>query len=69
MMAGQPTGTDIGMRIVAEMLAGILFYGGIGWLGDHFLHTGFLLPAGLVIGFGLSVYLVFKRFRGGENEQ
>jgi len=69
MTAKQPTGTDIGMRIVAEMLAGILFYGGLGWLGDHFLHTNFLLPVGLIVGFGLSVYLVFKRFRGGENEQ
>ena len=52
------------MRIFAEMLAGILLYGGLGYLGDHFWHTSFLLPAGLLIGFGLSMYLVFKRFGG-----
>jgi len=62
-------GTDIGMRIVAEMLAGLLLYGGLGWVGDHFLHTSFLLPVGLLLGFGLSIYMVFKRFRGGDDEQ
>jgi len=62
--AAESAGSDVGMRIFAEMLAGILLYGGLGYLGDHFWHTSFLLPAGLLIGFGLSMYLVFKRFGG-----
>jgi len=68
-MTAEPTRTDVGMRIVAELLAGLLLYGGLGWIGDHFLHTNFLLPVGLLVGFGLSIYLVFKRFRGGEDGQ
>ena len=57
-------GTDVAMRVVAEMLAGMLLYGGLGWLGDHFWHTRFLLPAGLLLGFGLSIYLVIRRYGG-----
>jgi len=57
-------GKDVGMRIVAEMLAGMLLYGGLGWVADHFLGTAFLMPVGLLLGFGLSIYLVIKRFGG-----
>jgi len=59
-------GTDDGMRIIAEMLAGMLFYGGLGYLGDRYWGVGFLLPIGLVLGFGLSIFLVIKRYAGGE---
>ena len=62
--AKQADGTDVGMRIVAEMLAGMLLYGGLGWLGDRFWGTSVLLPVGLLVGFGLSIYLVIKRFGG-----
>jgi len=55
---------DVGMRIVAEMLAGMLLYGGLGWLGDRYFGISVLLPLGLLIGFGLSIYLVVKRFGG-----
>jgi len=62
MSSERPGNTDIGLRVVAEMLAGMLLYGGLGWLGDRFWHTVFLLPTGLLIGFALSIYLVFKRY-------
>lgn len=53
---------DAGLRLVAEMLAGMLLYGGLGWLGDHFLGTSWLMPVGLLLGFGLSVYMVVRRY-------
>jgi len=62
--SAKPSGADVGMRIVAEMLAGMLLYGGLGWLGDRYWGTSVLLPLGLLIGFGLSIYLVVKRFGG-----
>ena len=52
------------MRVVAEMLAGMLLYGGLGWLGDRYFGLNVLLPVGLLLGFGVSIYLVFKRYGG-----
>ena len=55
---------DVGMRIFAEMLAGMLLYGGLGWLGDRYWGIKVLLPTGLLLGFGLSIYVVIKRYSG-----
>ena len=41
-------GMDQGMRVLSYLLSGVLLYGGLGWLADHFLHTAFLLPIGIV---------------------
>jgi len=59
-----PMNSDAGLRIVAEMLAGMLLYGGLGWLGDYFWGINWLLPVGLLLGFGLSIYVVIKRYGG-----
>jgi F0F1-type ATP synthase assembly protein I len=56
----QPADND-GIRIIAEMLAGILLYGGLGWGADWLFDTGFLKFVGCIIGVGLSIYLVYKR--------
>lgn len=60
--AKAPANADIGMRTLAEMLAGLGLYGGLGWLGDRFFGTSWLLPAGLLLGFGLSIYMVIRRY-------
>lgn len=68
-----PSGTsshvdqDQGYQALSYIMAGPLFYGGLGWLGDRYFHTGFLLPAGLGVGIILSLYLVVKRFGGHED--
>ena len=49
------------MRVFADILSGVLLYGGLGWVGDHFLHTEFLMPAGAIVGLTAAVYLVVKR--------
>ena len=36
--------------------------GGLGWLGDRYFHTAFLLPVGIVVGMTLSVILVIRRY-------
>ncbi|WP_460742415.1 hypothetical protein [Mariniluteicoccus endophyticus] len=54
------------MAVLSYIIAGILVYGGLGWLGDHFLHTKFLLPAGLILGMVSSIYLIIKRY--GQSE-
>lgn len=55
-------GMDQGMRVLSYLLAGVLVYGGLGWLGDHLLHTRFLLPIGIVGGSALSVFMIIRRF-------
>jgi hypothetical protein len=36
--------------VLSYLIGGVLVYGGLGWLGDHFLGTSFLLPLGIVLG-------------------
>lgn len=55
-------GTEDGLRVLSYLLAGPLFYGALGWLGDRLWQTGFLLPVGIVVGMTLSVILVIRRF-------
>lgn len=54
--------TDDGMVVLSYILAGLIFYGGAGWLGDHFLGTAWLLPVGLIVGVASSIYLIIKRY-------
>jgi len=34
----------------------------LGWLGDRFWQTSFLLPIGMILGMGISIYVVIKRY-------
>jgi ATP synthase protein I len=46
-----------GYRMLGEMLGGVLGGVGLGWLIDHFAHTGpWGVVGGLVIGAGLSIF-------------
>ncbi|WP_114559348.1 hypothetical protein [Desertihabitans aurantiacus] len=60
--ADNAAGEREGYRALSYVIAGPLAYGGLGWVGDHFLGTQFLLPLGLVLGLGLSVYMIIKRY-------
>jgi len=49
--------------ITGTLLAGILVWGGIGFLLDRWLDLRWLfLPIGMVIGVGASIYLVYVRY-------
>ena len=50
-----------GMRVLSHLIAGVALYGALGWVGDHFLHTSFLLPVGIVLGAALGIYTTIKR--------
>lgn len=67
----EPDGSamDQGMRVLSYLISGVLFYGALGWVGDHFLHTSFLLPIGIVVGAGLGIYLTIKRLQATEVAQ
>jgi ATP synthase protein I len=59
--AGDTQGMNLGMQVLSYLIAGVLLYGAIGWVGDHFLGTRFLLPLGIVLGAGLAIYMIIKR--------
>ncbi len=49
--------------IVGYLLSGLLFWGGVGWALDKWLGTDYLVLAGLILGAGAALYLVWLRFR------
>ncbi|MEQ7129262.1 hypothetical protein ABN034_32680 [Actinopolymorpha sp. B11F2] len=58
-----PSGAGHGAwGVFGYLVAGVGIYGGLGWLGDHYFRTSFLLPVGILVGLALALYLVFKRY-------
>ncbi len=58
--------TDGAMRVLSYLIGGIGFYGGLGWLIDRFWHQSWGIPVGLILGMGLSIYVIIKRFGGQQ---
>lgn len=45
------------------LVAGVLFYGMVGWLLDQWLGTRFLVAAGVLLGAGLGTYMMIVHLR------
>ncbi|MDQ6527427.1 AtpZ/AtpI family protein [Nocardioides sp. LHD-245] len=45
------------------VVAGVAFYGFLGWLADRWLGTTFLVAVGILAGAALGIYMTAKRFR------
>ncbi len=65
-MSNHGTGHDEAYTALSYLLAGLLLYGGLGWLGDRVLHTWWLTPLGIVLGMVLSIYMIIRRFNREE---
>ena len=53
------------------LVAGVLFYGAVGWLLDQWLGTRYLVAVGVLLGAGLGTYLMIlqlTRLTAGEQE-
>ena len=44
------------------IVAGVAFYGLLGWLADRWIGTSFLVAIGILTGAGLGIYMTFARF-------
>jgi len=44
------------------LVAGVLFYGGIGWGLSVWLNADYWIPIGILVGAGFGMYLVFARY-------
>lgn len=57
-----PTGADQGWTVLAYLLTGMVFWGGVGWLIDWWLDLGGIaIGIGSVVGLASAVYLTARR--------
>lgn len=56
-------GSDAAAALAAELVAGVLAYGAIGWVLDRYVfHTApWLMAAGFILGFALGMYVLYGR--------
>jgi ATP synthase protein I len=48
--------------IIGTLVAGVLAWGGIGWLLDRWLGTEYLVAVGILLGMAGAFYLIIKRY-------
>jgi ATP synthase protein I len=67
--AAVPAGQDFplpprgaGYTVLSYLIAGIVVYGGIGWLVGRAVHSAALFPIGMLTGLVLSIGLVIHRY-------
>ena len=58
-------GADVVWSIIGTLIAGVLAWGGIGWLLDRWLGTRYLVAVGIVVGMAGAFYLIIKRYGSG----
>jgi ATP synthase protein I len=58
-------GSDIVWSVIGTLVAGVLAWGGIGWLLDRWLGTEFLVAVGILLGAAGAFYLIIKRYGSG----
>jgi ATP synthase protein I len=51
-----------GWTVFSYLIAGMLAYGGIGWVAGHFTHIALLFPIGMLIGLAISVGWIIYRY-------
>jgi F0F1-type ATP synthase assembly protein I len=57
-----PPGANDGWTVVGYLVAGMVVWGGVGWLVDQWLDTRFVVAIGLMLGMASAIYLIAKRF-------
>jgi F0F1-type ATP synthase assembly protein I len=55
-------GAEMVWSIIGTLIAGVLAWGGIGWLLDRWLGTRLLVAVGVVVGMAGAFYLIIKRY-------
>jgi ATP synthase protein I len=55
-------GAEMVWSIIGTLVAGVLAWGGIGWLLDRWLGTSYLVAVGIVVGMAGAFYLIIKRY-------
>jgi F0F1-type ATP synthase assembly protein I len=69
--AGSPDETltmGSGWNVFSYLIAGMLAYGGIGWVIGHFTRISLLFPIGMLVGLAISIGWIIYRY-GRPHEQ
>ena len=61
-VVGSARETDLATGVLAYLIGGPATFAGIGWLLDRWWGTGFAVPAGILVGMSLSMYIVWLRY-------
>ena len=51
-----------GYTVLSYLIAGIIAYGGIGWLISRAVHEAVIFPVGMLVGLAISLGLVIYRY-------
>jgi hypothetical protein len=57
-----PPEQNAGWAIFSYLLAGMLFYGGVGWLISRWTHLAIIFPVGMIVGLGLAIVLIVYKY-------
>ena len=57
---------DIGWTVFGYLIAGMLAYGGIGWLIGRAVHVELLFPIGMLVGLAISIGFIIYATAGKE---
>ncbi|QFQ30636.1 hypothetical protein EEW87_010595 [Janibacter melonis] len=52
----------LGATVLAYLVTGPVLFGGAGWLLDRWLGTSLIVAVGVVVGMGLSLYVIWLRY-------
>jgi ATP synthase protein I len=55
-------GENEGWAVLSYLIAGMIFYGGLGWLIGQWAHLSFLFPVGMLTGLVLGIVLILYRY-------
>jgi F0F1-type ATP synthase assembly protein I len=54
-------GRGAGWEVFSYLIAGMVAYGGLGWVIGHFAHVQILFPIGMLVGLAISLcWIVYK---------
>ena len=66
---GGARGIGVGWTVFSYLIAGMVAYGGIGWLIGRAVHVALLFPLGMLVGLGISIgYIIYRYGRQGAAE-
>ncbi|MGH3269866.1 MAG: hypothetical protein ACRDN1_12545 [Trebonia sp.] len=64
--ASRAIGLSTGWNVFSYLIAGMIAYGGIGWLIGRAVHISVLFPIGMIVGLAISVGYVIYRYGRAE---